>query len=191
MNRREQLLDVALELIDERSVRGASMRELARRAGVDVRSAYYHFESKRDLLRALFERAGDVAPLVEPVAQDALDALAQLAPAEALRAIIDATLERLQRGAAHNRLIHAEVLYGDEDAAAVGTELWNLWGQLLEKLLAAGRVVPDRQLAPFARTLRSLLWGVFNESQLTGELADPKKRRARAKELAQSLTTSC
>jgi AcrR family transcriptional regulator len=190
MNRREQLLDVALGLIDERGVRGASMRELARRAGVDVRSAYYHFESKRDLLRALFERAGDVAPLVEPVTQEVLDALHEMRPVDALVAVIDANLDRLQRGAAHNRLIHAELLYGDEDAAAVGDELWKLWGALLEKLLAATGVVASEQLPAFTRTVRSLLWGVFNESQLTGELDDPKKRRARARELARSLTAN-
>src|ERR1700758_1492261 len=115
VSRRSQILAVALDLMDERGVRGASMRELARRAGVDVRSAYYHFESKRDLLRALFEQAGEVGPLVEPLAPDILATLRNLPPEEALCALIDATLERLQHGAAYNRLIHAEVLYGDED----------------------------------------------------------------------------
>lgn len=189
MDRRTQLLDVALNLFDERGVRGASMRELASRAGVDVRTAYYHFESKRDLLRALFEQAG-AAPMSRPVPAETLEVLRAANPEDALLGIISGNLELLQTDAARARLIHVEVLYGDEDAKAVGDELWARWGELLEELVDAAGVVPRDEIPAFARLLRSLLWGVFNESQLTGEIADPVKRFERAKELTTFLLPS-
>jgi AcrR family transcriptional regulator len=188
VDRRTQLLEIALELINERGVRGASMRELARRAGVDVRSTYYHFESKRDLLRSLFEQAGMLALLVEPVPPDVLDALASLTPAEALLLVIEGNLQSLHEGAPYSRLIHSEVLVNDEDAKTVGAEMWTRWGEQLEVLVGATRVCEADRVASFARLLRSLLWGVFNESQLTGEIADQTKRHARALELTDALT---
>ncbi|MGH9247860.1 MAG: TetR/AcrR family transcriptional regulator [Acidimicrobiales bacterium] len=183
MDRKQQLLATALELFDERGVRGASMRELARRAGVDVRTAYYHFESKRDLLRSLFEEAGYFQPLRQQVGPAILDRLRTAPPDEALLGIIEGSLQLLYEGAAHFRLIHVEVLYGDDDAKAVGHELWDRWGQTLETLVDAAGVVPNGEAAAWARFLRSLLWGVFNEAQLTGSLADPSDRRQRAQEL--------
>jgi AcrR family transcriptional regulator len=187
VDRRQQLLATALELFDERGVRGASMRELARRAGVDVRTAYYHFESKRDLLRCLFEEAGYFQPLRQQVGPEILEALRAAPPEEALLGIIEGNLQVLHEGAAYSRLIHVEVLYGDEDAKAVGHELWDRWGQQLEALMDAAGVAPHSEVASWARLLRSLLWGVFNEAQLTGSLADPSDRRQRAKELTRLL----
>lgn len=186
VDRRSQLLAVALELFDERGVRGASMRELARRAGVDVRSAYYHFESKKDLLRALFEQAGYLEPLDPKV----LAALRSMSGEDAMTAIVEGSLDLLKQRAAHSRLIHAQVLVGDEDAKTVGQELWNRWGEQLEALVDAGRIVPATQVGAFARQLRSLLWGIFNESQLTGELDDPSRRKTRAREVSLLLLPS-
>lgn len=165
------------------------MRELASRAGVDVRTAYYHFESKQDLLRTLFEQAG-TAPMSQPIPIETLDALRAAKPEDALLGIISGNLEIIHDGAARARLIHVEVLYGDEDAKAVGDELWARWGELLEELVGTARLVPRAQIPAFARLLRSLLWGVFNESQLTGEIADPVKRFERARELAAFLIPS-
>ena len=82
----------------------------------------------------------------------------------------------------------AQVLYGDEDAKAVGHELWDRWGQQLETLVEAAGVAPAGDVASWARFLRSLLWGVFNEAQLTGSLTDPADRRQRAKEMTKLLT---
>ena len=186
VSRRSQLLAVALDLMDERGVRGASMRELARRAGVDVRSAYYHFESKRDLLRALFEQAGYLEPLDPAI----LAALRSMSREDAMTAIIKGNLNLLHNRARQSRLIHAEVLVGDKDSKTVGRELWDRWGAQLEALVDAGRIVPAPKVGAFARQLRSLLWGIFNESQLTGELEDPARRKARSKEVARVLLPS-
>lgn len=102
---------------------------------MDVRSVYYHFESKRDLLRSLFEQAGMLAALVQPVPQELLDLLKGATPMDALIAIVEGNLQMLHEGAPYSRLIHVEVLHDDEDAKVVGDEMWTSWGNQLEVLV--------------------------------------------------------
>jgi AcrR family transcriptional regulator len=57
---RERLIDAAGPVFAERGYRGATMREIAERAGANLAAAHYHFGSKQDLYRevarAHFER---------------------------------------------------------------------------------------------------------------------------------------
>jgi hypothetical protein len=99
------------------------------------------------------------------VGPEILDALRTAPPEEALLGIIEGSLQVLHEGAAYFRLIHVEVLYGDEDAKAVGLELWDRWGQQLEAFIDASGVAPEGEVAAWAHFLRSLLWGVFNSCE--------------------------
>jgi hypothetical protein len=65
----------------------------------------------------------------------------------------------IHEGSAYARLIHVEVLFGDQDAKAVDHELWDRWGQQLETLVEAAGIAPAGYVASWARFLRSLLWG--------------------------------
>jgi AcrR family transcriptional regulator len=183
VDRREQLLQEALRLFSEKSGRDASMRELARRVGIDVRTAYYYFPSKADLLRQLVAMGGHL----DPPPAGSLDMLRSMDQPEALHAIIRLVLDILTERAPYNRLLNAQVLAGDEDAKVVARELWDGWQEQLEALLQAARIARGENLAPYARMMRSLLWGVFSESHLTGVLADDDARDAVAAELAGSL----
>ncbi len=53
-NRRRALLDAAARLFRERGFHAASMRDLARAAGMLPGSLYYHFDSKEALLEAVY-----------------------------------------------------------------------------------------------------------------------------------------
>jgi AcrR family transcriptional regulator len=65
--RERQLVELAEELFSERGYQGASMDELARRAGVTKPIVYELFKSKDGLFRACLERSGD--RLAEQVAE--------------------------------------------------------------------------------------------------------------------------
>src|SRR5829696_4321405 len=56
--RREQLLDVALEVFARAGYHGASMNDVAEAAGVTKPVLYQHFESKRELYQALLDEVG-------------------------------------------------------------------------------------------------------------------------------------
>ena len=57
--RREQLLDVALEVFAGQGFHGTSMNDIADAAGVTKPVLYQHFDSKRDLYLALLEAVGN------------------------------------------------------------------------------------------------------------------------------------
>jgi AcrR family transcriptional regulator len=56
--RREQLLDVALDVFARAGYHGASMNDVAEAAGVTKPVLYQHFESKRELYGALLDEVG-------------------------------------------------------------------------------------------------------------------------------------
>jgi AcrR family transcriptional regulator len=56
--RREQILDVALEVFGSRGYHGASMNEIAEAAGVTKPVLYQHFDSKNELFAALIDDVG-------------------------------------------------------------------------------------------------------------------------------------
>ena len=54
------ILRAAIEVMGEDGYEGASIRDMAARAGVSVAALYYHFPSKHDLLRQFVDEALDV-----------------------------------------------------------------------------------------------------------------------------------
>lgn len=54
--RRESLLQAAIDVFSQRGYQGATMEEIARRAGVAKGTPYLHFSDKADLFYAVFER---------------------------------------------------------------------------------------------------------------------------------------
>lgn len=56
--RREQILDVAIEVFGRSGYFGASMNDIAEAAGVTKPVLYQHFDSKSDLYRALLSEVG-------------------------------------------------------------------------------------------------------------------------------------
>jgi AcrR family transcriptional regulator len=70
--RREQILDVALEVLGRAGYHGASMNDIAEAAGVTKPVLYQHFESKRELYRAVMEEVGN--RLLSSIAKATADA---------------------------------------------------------------------------------------------------------------------
>src|SRR5579864_8515624 len=54
-NRRAQLLDAVARLFRERGFHATSMRDIAKAVGMLSGSIYYHFESKEEMLLAVYQ----------------------------------------------------------------------------------------------------------------------------------------
>jgi AcrR family transcriptional regulator len=67
----EAILDAASEVLSERGL-GASVEEIARRAGVSKQTVYNHFGGREEIVRALAERRSSAvtAPLAKPGAAE-------------------------------------------------------------------------------------------------------------------------
>ena len=189
MNRRQQLLETALGLFSEHGVDGASMRELARRAGVNVAAAYHHFDSKRALLRAVFDELGSLDEIRARLEPEVLALLRSAPRAEALALVIQISWGRMEANSAYYGLLHAEVLRGDPDARAVSLEMWQGWGAQLEDVVRGATLTDPDAARELAETLRSLIWGLFNEWRLTGD-TDETRRNERARSAARLLASA-
>lgn len=186
MDRRRQLLETALGLFAERGVAGASMRELARRAGVNVAATYHHFESKRDLLRAVFVELrsfDEIGARIEPAV---VDLLCTVPPEDALALILQLSWDRIEANAAYYGLLHAEVLRGDPDARAVSLEMWEGWHDQLRSFLVDAGIVQPGRAAELTQLVQTTLWGLFNEARVLSD-QDQSKRAERAKATARLL----
>lgn len=160
MATRQRLLDAALEVFAERGTDGGSMREIARRANVNVAAAYHHFGSKRDLFLSLFRELGFVDAPENP------DPWAYGAPAPevGLAEVVLLSLMLMASGEDMIRLAVGEALKGDGEVRAVFAE-WQRQGDarlraaLLRHGLATEHDVDDR-----AWVVRQVVWATFVES---------------------------
>jgi AcrR family transcriptional regulator len=93
--RPERILDAAEELFALHGYDGVTLRQIARRAGVDVALASYHFGKKLDLFQAVFERR---AAFLNQARRDALRRCQREAgePGPTLEQIIEAFLRPLE-----------------------------------------------------------------------------------------------
>ena len=72
--RRDQLLDVALEVFANAGFHGASMNDVAEAAGVTKPVLYQHFDSKNDLFAALLDEVGRrMRTAIDKATADAVD----------------------------------------------------------------------------------------------------------------------
>ena len=159
---------------------------LARRADVNVAAAYHHFESKRALLRAVFEELGSLDEIRARFDPDVVALLRATPPEEALAFVIQVSWGRMEANAAYYGLLHAQVLQGDPDARAVSLEMWDGWGQQLADFVTAAGVADGAAAGALAEVLRSLVWGMFQEARLTGDV-DEERRTERARSAARLL----
>ncbi len=120
-----RILDAAETVFSERGFEAASLREIARRAGLQQPGLYNHFASKRDLYAAVLDRA--LMPLADAMTA-AVDEAHSGAALEYLPAIItDRLLEHPQMAALFQQALQGE--------GSPGQALMREW---LDRLLAQG-----------------------------------------------------
>lgn len=120
-----RILDAAETVFAEHGFEAASLREIARRAGLQQPGLYNHFASKRDLYAAVLDRA------LTPMAQAMTESMQDAHPdknLERLPAIMtDLLLEHPQMAALFQQTLQSE--------ATPGQELMREW---LDRLLSQG-----------------------------------------------------
>jgi AcrR family transcriptional regulator len=93
---RQRILDAALDLFGERGLTGATVRDIAKRAKVNVAAISYHFGGKHELYRAVAQAIAEavtlrvrarMAPVIDAPPADPHSAL------EALEAVIDTIVD--------------------------------------------------------------------------------------------------
>ena len=164
---REALLAAARSLLERDGFEPLTMAAVAERAGVSRRAVYLHFESRSDLIAALFgyvNEAEDLAASLRPV-HDAPDAVTAL----------DEWAGHLARY--HSKLIthgraFARVRGTDEDAARLWATVMADWRSMCRTL--AGRLHREGRLATgwTVDTATDLLWALMSFDVVEGLLVE-------------------
>ena len=158
MTRRDELLQLAAEMIAERGLRATTVRDIADAAGILSGSLYHHFSSKeemvdevlRDFLNWLFDRY-----------QQILDAEAN--PLERLRGLFLASFDAIEHR-------HAQVvIYQDEAKRLSGQERFSyveernrqqrkMWVDVLQQGIEEGYLRADLDVDLVYRFIRDTTW---------------------------------
>lgn len=162
---RRRILKTALSLFSRHGFHGASIRDIARAVGLTEAAIYYHFPSKRAIIRALYEERGFMAAL------DELEHLPGAAPLhQQLLANALASARLWDENADLLALVIAEVLRGDRVARAAHRELMDRWlGGILELLTRYGQrgaLSPGVEPAEAATSWVNLMFGTFMDRLL-------------------------
>ena len=176
-----RLLDAALELTREKGFEGATLQEIAARAGVTTGAIYGNFGSREGLFTALAERQWTaVRPKVRAGASfaETMDALAE--------AVIEALAER-RPGAANAlkfrayALEHEPVRARFRDRMAEGYAAGTAW--------MASAFRPEELPMPppvLARVINAMIEGLIVQGFMTPELTGDEEIRAAFRVLART-----
>jgi AcrR family transcriptional regulator len=149
---RQRILTRALAVFRERGFEAATMREIARAAGVAVGAAYYYFDSKDALVMAFYEQAQDeMAPALERILTESRSF------EQRIRGIVDQKLEyfapnRILLGAltAHIDPAHRLSPFGAATASIRDRDI-----AFFERAIADSKLRLPATISPF---LPRLLW---------------------------------
>jgi AcrR family transcriptional regulator len=156
---RSQLMDAALKVMRRNGFQGASVQDILDRAGLSTRAFYRQFQSKDDLLLAMFRTASGAD--VDTVARRVEEAPTSV---EAVRGWIDEVLaiaydrRRIQRLVMFNVVARQAVGYEAEEAS--------LQDRLVSPLLEAIRrgsadgSFPETDPFPDAYSIFGIVWSV-------------------------------
>jgi AcrR family transcriptional regulator len=164
-DRRQEILDAALALADEKGLGAVSMRAVAERTGVTPMALYPHVGSKAALLDGMLGRL--LADLLPPVAA--------AAESQDWRQRLR-TIAHLARGLAHRHPWAATLIFS---RPSVAPDAVRVVDQIYAALIDAG--VPDADVARIERLVSTFVIG-YGASETGGRFStgtlNPRGRRA-------------
>lgn len=110
-DKKEHIMNAAIELFAEKGFEGSSIRDLAAKADVNVAMVNYYFGSKDKLFEALVEyKASFMRGRLDEIENNT-----KLSEIEKIDAIIESYVERLLSQPLFHRIIYQELLMGERD----------------------------------------------------------------------------
>ena len=110
-DKKEHIMNAAIELFAEKGFEGSSIRDLAAKADVNVAMVNYYFGSKDKLFEALVEyKASFMRGRLDEIENNS-----KLSEIEKIDAIIESYVERLLSQPLFHRIIYQELLMGERE----------------------------------------------------------------------------
>lgn len=111
-DKKEHIMNAAIELFAEKGFEGSSIRDLAARADVNVAMVNYYFGSKDKLFEAIVEYKASFMR----GKMDEIEANTTITEIEKIDLIIENYVAKILSNPSFHRILHQELLVGDRDA---------------------------------------------------------------------------
>jgi AcrR family transcriptional regulator len=163
---RRAVLDAAVTLLAELGADGFTLREAARRVGINHRAVYRHFEDKRSVLAAVAEEG------YRALAAEMRDAIARsgsAAPADRLVTLCEAYVRFARRERARYHVMFGPRLNADERFPDLEAAVKLALRVVLDELKLAGPAAPPLALRDAGISLWSAVHG-FASLHLAGRV---------------------
>jgi AcrR family transcriptional regulator len=173
--RREQLLEVALDLFAEKGVRGTTIRDIAQAAGVADGLVCHYFGNKPALVRAVIEHYEFRQEIDQLIPQ-----VRSLPAEEAFRVLGEAYLRLLEGNRRYVTMVISESLRDPEVAQVFGRILSDGLGilrRMIDERVAAGEMRPHEAELTFRTLQGSIVWFFLMNRRLDPALPamDPQR----------------
>lgn len=158
--RRDQIVDIAMDLFAKSGSQAVSVREIAENAGILSGSLYTHFRSKTDILDS------GIRPYVETVLEDLQEITARdLPPRVIIQLLVRRNFERIVTWQSAASIMYSEWSYlvvvdGFDFLPAFGREVQAVWLKVLREAIADGSLAEDVDPEILFRLLREVMAGV-------------------------------
>jgi len=175
-----RVLDAAESVFAESGFAGASVRDIAARAGLNAASLYNYYPGKQELYEAVLDRS--LLPILEMLGGLAGTAVGEDASLEVVDVVIDHIAER----PAIARILHYEALAGGESIARlVGRWIAPIYSSGLDALRHsdAGAVWTAEEMPLLIEALHNVIVGYFSMAPLLERIVgdDPLSAQALAR----------
>src|SRR6478752_3282152 len=110
-DKREQIIETAMQLFAEKGFEGASIRDIAEKASVNVAMVNYYFGTKEKLFEKIIEyKSSATRGLLDEILHNA-----SLTPIRKIEAIIDSYIEKLFTHRMFHRLVQQELILNQRE----------------------------------------------------------------------------
>jgi AcrR family transcriptional regulator len=133
--RQQQILDEAINLINEKGIQGLTIKNLSKKIGISEPALYRHFESKIEILLSILNEFKEMAITLGNVL-DNMDGTTL----EKINIMFSSLLELFSESPSMVSVIFSEEIFKNENVLKEGIfEIMNLHTQTLEKIIEDGQ----------------------------------------------------
>ena len=133
--RQQQIIDEAVNLIDEKGIQGLTIKNLSKKIGISEPALYRHFDSKTDILLSILKDFKEMAITLGNV----LDKM-EGTTLEKINLMFSSLLELFSETPSMVSVIFSEEIFKNEKILKDGIiEIMNLHAQTLEKIIESGQ----------------------------------------------------
>jgi AcrR family transcriptional regulator len=162
-DKRQCIIETALRLFAEKGFEGASIRDIAEKAAVNVAMVNYYFGSKEKLFEKIVEyKSSHTRGILDEIAKNK-----ELSPIQQIETVIDSYIEKLFTHRIFHRLVQQELILNQrENLQSVIVSNFSLNAFIIKNIIETGIKKGDFKKVDVELTIASLT-GTINQVLLS------------------------